>query len=281
MDDFEQQVAELERRWATEQRWRGVERTYSAADVLRLRGSVRIEHTLARRGAERLWALLEREEYVAALGALSGGQAVQMVRAGLQAIYLSGWQVAADANLAGHVYPDQSLYPANSVPGARPAPEQRAAAGRPDRVGRAPRRGRAPRLAGADRRRRRGRLRRPPQRLRADAGDDRGRRGRGALRGPARLGEEVRPHGRQGARADRRARADAERRPPRRRRRRRADHRRRPDRLARRDAAHQRRRRARPAASHGRALGRGLLLRAQRARGRDRPRRSPTRPTPT
>jgi len=116
MDDFEQQVAELERRWATEQRWRGVERTYSAADVLRLRGSVRIEHTLARRGAERLWALLEREEYVAALGALSGGQAVQMVRAGLQAIYLSGWQVAADANLAGHVYPDQSLYPANSVP---------------------------------------------------------------------------------------------------------------------------------------------------------------------
>ncbi len=102
--------------WATSPRWRGIARTYSAKDVVRLRGTVQEEHTLARRGAERLWHLLETEEYVAALGALSGNQAVQMIKAGLQAIYLSGWQVAADANLAGHTYPDQSLYPANSVP---------------------------------------------------------------------------------------------------------------------------------------------------------------------
>jgi isocitrate/methylisocitrate lyase len=102
--------------WATSPRWRGIERTYSAEDVVRLRGTVQEEHTLARRGAERLWQLLQIEDYVAALGALTGNQAVQMIKAGLQAIYLSGWQVAADANLAGHTYPDQSLYPANSVP---------------------------------------------------------------------------------------------------------------------------------------------------------------------
>jgi isocitrate lyase len=100
--------------WSGE-RWEGIERPYSVEDVRRLRGSVAIEHTLARRGSERLWRLL-REDYVAALGALTGGQAVQMVRAGLKAIYLSGWQVAADANLAGQTYPDQSLYPVNSVP---------------------------------------------------------------------------------------------------------------------------------------------------------------------
>src|SRR5438045_5565823 len=92
------------------------ERPYTPDDVERLGGTVRIEHTLARLGAERLRALLELEPYVAALGALTGGQAVQMVKAGLKAIYLSGWQVAADANLAGHTYPDQSLYPANSAP---------------------------------------------------------------------------------------------------------------------------------------------------------------------
>ena len=97
-------------------RWDGIERPYGQAEVDRLRGSVRIEHTLARLGAERLWELLQREPYVAALGALTGAQAVQMVKAGLQAIYLSGWQVAADANLSGHTYPDQSLYPANSAP---------------------------------------------------------------------------------------------------------------------------------------------------------------------
>jgi isocitrate lyase len=97
-------------------RWAGVHRPYSPADVERLRGSLLIEHTLARHGAERLWQLLHTRSYVAALGALSGNQAVQQVRAGLEAIYISGWQVAADANLAGHTYPDQSLYPANSVP---------------------------------------------------------------------------------------------------------------------------------------------------------------------
>jgi isocitrate lyase len=97
-------------------RWSGVERPYSNDDVERLRGRFQIEHTVARLGAERLWRLLHEEDYVAALGALTGGQAVQMVRAGLKAIYLSGWQVAADANLAGQTYPDQSLYPANSGP---------------------------------------------------------------------------------------------------------------------------------------------------------------------
>jgi isocitrate lyase len=103
--------------WAGDNdRWHGIVRPYVPDDVLRLRGSVQVEHTLARRGAERLWRLMRKDEYVAALGALTGGQAVQMVRAGLKAIYLSGWQVAADANLAGGTYPDQSLYPVNSVP---------------------------------------------------------------------------------------------------------------------------------------------------------------------
>src|SRR5438105_6174311 len=102
--------------WETDPRWSGIERNYSVADVQRLQGSVIVEHTLARRGAEKLWELLHTEEFVPALGALTGNQAVQQVRAGLKAIYLSGWQVAADANLAGQMYPDQSLYPANSVP---------------------------------------------------------------------------------------------------------------------------------------------------------------------
>jgi len=107
---------ELQRQWETDPRWNGIERTYSAEDVIRLRGSVQEEHTLARLGAERLWNLLHEEDYVHALGALTGNQAVQQVKAGLKAIYLSGWQVAADANLAGQTYPDQSIYPANSVP---------------------------------------------------------------------------------------------------------------------------------------------------------------------
>ncbi|MGW6845972.1 isocitrate lyase [Streptomyces sp. NPDC054958] len=107
---------QLKQRWATDPRWAGIERTYTAEDVVRLSGSVREEHTLARRGAERLWRQLHEQDYIHALGALTGGQAVQQVRAGLQAIYLSGWQVAADANQAGHTYPDQSLYPVNSVP---------------------------------------------------------------------------------------------------------------------------------------------------------------------
>ena len=110
------QVAELERRWATDPRWSGIKRDYTADDVVKLRGSVRIEHTLAKMGADRLWQLLQTEEYIFSLGALTGAQAAQMVRAGLKAIYVSGWQVAADANVAGQTYPDQSLYPSNSVP---------------------------------------------------------------------------------------------------------------------------------------------------------------------
>ncbi len=102
--------------WNNNPRWAGVQRNYSAEDVVRLRGTVAVEHSLARRGAERLWKSLHKEDFVNALGALTGNQAMQQVKAGLQAIYLSGWQVAADANVAGEMYPDQSLYPANSVP---------------------------------------------------------------------------------------------------------------------------------------------------------------------
>ncbi|HWD25274.1 MAG TPA: isocitrate lyase [Acidimicrobiales bacterium] len=113
---FQQQVDALNASWAAGKRWEGIERPYSAEDVIRLRGSFEVEHTVAQRGAERLWKLLQEEEYIRALGAMTGGQAVEMVKAGLKAIYLSGWQVAADANLSEQVYPDQSLYAANSVP---------------------------------------------------------------------------------------------------------------------------------------------------------------------
>ncbi|MFC7442743.1 isocitrate lyase [Laceyella putida] len=110
------EIAALEQDWNTNPRWQGIKRPYSAADVLKLRGSLMIEYTLASRGAKRLWELLHTEPHIKALGALTGNQAMQQVKAGLKAIYLSGWQVAADANLAGQMYPDQSLYPANSVP---------------------------------------------------------------------------------------------------------------------------------------------------------------------
>ena len=116
MTSISEQASQLQSQWQEDPRWAGVQRTYTAQDVIRLRGSVQEEHTLARLGAERLWRLLHREDYVNSLGALTGNQAVQQVRAGLKAIYLSGWQVAADANLSGQTYPDQSLYPANSVP---------------------------------------------------------------------------------------------------------------------------------------------------------------------
>ncbi len=112
----EESIRALEQDWADNPRWKGVRRTYSAADVVRLAGSVRVEHTLARRGAEKLWSLVNTEPFVNTLGALTGNQAMQQVKAGLKAIYLSGWQVAGDANIAGEMYPDQSLYPANSVP---------------------------------------------------------------------------------------------------------------------------------------------------------------------
>ncbi|PLP97731.1 isocitrate lyase [Cupriavidus pauculus] len=116
MTTRQQQIDALQKDWDTNPRWKGVQRHYTAEDVVKLRGSVQIEHTLARRGAEKLWHLLNTEPFVNTLGALTGNQAMQQVKAGLKAIYLSGWQVAGDANLAGEMYPDQSLYPANSVP---------------------------------------------------------------------------------------------------------------------------------------------------------------------
>lgn len=109
-------VEKLQEMWQNEERWSGVQRPYTAEEVIRLRGSIDIEHTLAKKGAEKFWDLLQNEAYVNALGALTGNQAVQQAKAGLKAVYLSGWQVAADANLSGNMYPDQSLYPANSVP---------------------------------------------------------------------------------------------------------------------------------------------------------------------
>lgn len=112
----QEKIQQLEQEWKTNLRWKGITRPYTAEEVVKLRGSYQIEHTLARLGAERLWNLLHSEEYVAGLGALTGNQAVQQVQAGLKAIYLSGWQVAADANMGECMYPDQSLYPANSVP---------------------------------------------------------------------------------------------------------------------------------------------------------------------
>ncbi|TXI74912.1 MAG: isocitrate lyase [Dokdonella sp.] len=116
MTTREQQIAELEKDWAENPRWQGINRGYSAADVVRLRGSFPIEYTVARRGAEKLWHLVNHEPYVNCLGALTGGQAMQQVKAGVKAIYLSGWQVAADNNSYAAMYPDQSLYPVDSVP---------------------------------------------------------------------------------------------------------------------------------------------------------------------
>src|SRR3990172_8678029 len=116
MPSRELEAQKLQKDWSETPRWRGIKRGYTAEDVIRLRGSLPIEHTLAKHGAERLWKLLEEEPFVNSLGAMTGNQAMQQVKAGLKAIYLSGWQVAADANVAGEMYPDQSLYPANSVP---------------------------------------------------------------------------------------------------------------------------------------------------------------------
>src|SRR5256714_8036888 len=112
----EKEVQALEREWSESSRWQGVKRGYGAADVVRLRGSVALEHTLAKRGAEKLWRLMHEKPYVHSLGALTGNQAVQQVKAGVPAIYLSGWQVAADANDSLQMYPDQSLYAVSSVP---------------------------------------------------------------------------------------------------------------------------------------------------------------------
>jgi len=116
MYDRSQEIRNLNHQWRHDPRWAGIERPYTAEDVVRLRGTLKVKHTFAEAGANRLWHLLHADDYVAALGALTGNQAMQMVKAGLKAIYLSGWQVAADANLAGQMYPDQSLYPSHSVP---------------------------------------------------------------------------------------------------------------------------------------------------------------------
>src|SRR5215212_6794400 len=115
-EQIKTEAAALQHRWQTDARWRGIERPYSAEEVIRLRGKIRDTHGFSRQAAERLWDLVTSEDYIGALGCLTGNQAVECVKAGLRAIYLSGWQVAADANLAGETYPDQSLYPANSVP---------------------------------------------------------------------------------------------------------------------------------------------------------------------
>ena len=130
--NYDLEAARLKKDWAENPRWKGIKRGYTAEDVVRLRGSIHIEHTLARRGAEKLWKLINEEPFVNSLGALTGNQAMQQVKAGLKAIYLSGWQVAADANIAGEMYPDQSLYPANSR-SARRAPDQQRAACVPTR----------------------------------------------------------------------------------------------------------------------------------------------------
>ena len=199
MSTRETEIRNLQKDWAENARWQGIKRAYSAEDVIRLRGSVAVEHTLARRGSTRLWELLHSEPFVNSLGALTGNQAMQQVKAGLKAIYLSGWQVAGDANLAGEMYPDQSLYPANSVP--QVVRRINNSLTRCDQVQWME--GKNPGDEGyidyfcAHRGGRRSRLRRRAQRLRTDEGHDRsGRLGR-ALRRPAGLGQEVRPHGRQ------------------------------------------------------------------------------------
>ena len=194
----------LEQRWSNDDRWRGVERRYGAEGVLRLRGSFIPEQSFARMGAERLWSELQGDVPVTALGTLTGNQAVQAARAGLHAIYCSGWQVAADANLAGEMYPDQSLYPVNSVPAL--VERLNNAFARLDQIESLEGRGGA-HWYSADRRRRRSGFRRPAQRVRADESDDRSRRRRRPLRRPAQLGEKVRPSWRQSADSDAASRA--------------------------------------------------------------------------
>ena len=166
-------AADLAKSWKTDPRWKGIQRPYTSEDVVRLRGTLPIEYTLARLGAERLWEMLNSEGYVNALGAMSGNQAVQMVAAGLKAIYVSGWQVAADANDAGQMYPDQSLYPADSVPNL--VRRLNNALLRADQIHHSEGKN-GIELVCPPRRRRGSRLRRHPECFRADEGDDRGGR---------------------------------------------------------------------------------------------------------
>ena len=159
---------DITRTWKTDARWSGIERPYTAADVERLRGTVHVEHSLARLGAERLWELMQIPHLRPALGAMTGNQAIEMVEAGLEAIYVSGWQVAGDANTAGQVYPDQSLYPADSCRSCAAASTTRCCAPTRSGTGRQERQA----LAGAAGGRRRSRIRRHAERLRADEGND-------------------------------------------------------------------------------------------------------------
>ena len=181
-------------------RFDGIKRPYSAAQVEKLRGSFPIAYTLAERGANKLWKLLHDEPFVNTLGAMTGNQAMQQVRAGLKAIYLSGWQVAADSNTASSMYPDQSLYPANAAPElCRRINRTLQRADQIEHSEGGAKRG----LVRPDRRRRRSRLWRTAQQLRDHEGVHRSRRLGRPLRGPAGFGKEVRPHGRQGSDPDR------------------------------------------------------------------------------
>src|SRR3990172_2972063 len=181
MSRKEQEAAQLKKDWSENPRWKGLKRGYTAEDVVRLRGSVKIEHTLAKLGAEKLWTLCRERPFVNSLGALTGNQAMQQVKAGVPAIYLSGWQVAADANDSLSMYPDQSLYAVTSVPTV------------------------VKRINNALQR---------AERLRVDEEPDRCRRLRGAFRRPVGFGQEMWSHGRQGARADARSGGEIGRRTP-------------------------------------------------------------------
>jgi hypothetical protein len=274
----EQQIAALEKDWAENPRWKGVKRGYSAADVVRLRGSLQIEYTLAKRGAEKLWDKVNggaKKGYVNAFGAITAGQAMQQAKAGLEAVYLSGWQVAADGNTSETMYPDQSLYAYDSVPTMvrrinntfKRADEIQWGRGiNPGRQG-------LHRLLPAHRGRRRSRLRRRAERLRTDEEHDRRRRRRRALRRPAGRRQEVRPHGWQGAGAHAGSLREADRRAFRRRRDGRAHHRAGPYRRRSRQPDHQRPRRQRQALPDRRAHAGRLLPRQERPGAGHQPRR--------
>jgi len=161
VDQRQKQIEQLEQDWIGNPRWAGLKRGYGASDVVRLRGSVHVEHSLAKRGAEKLWRMMHERPFVNSLGALTGNQAVQQVKAGVPAIYLSGWQVAADANDSLQMYPDQSLYAVSSVPTVVSASTMRSRAPTRSSGWKAP----ANWTITRDRRRRRGRLRRRAQRL--------------------------------------------------------------------------------------------------------------------
>ena len=260
MDKRQEEARKLERDWAQDPRWQGVKRGYSAADVVRLRGSIADRaHARAARRGEAL-ALMHERPFVHSLGALTGNQAVQQVKAGVPAIYLSGWQVAADANDSLQMYPDQSLYAVSSVPTV--VKRINNALARADQIQWMEGKGDIG-LLRTDRRGRRIGLRRRAERLRADEDDDRCRRRRRALRGPARLRQEMRPHGRQGAGAHAGSGAEAHRRAPRGRRDGRAHGAARAHRRGSRRHRHHRRRRERQAVPHRRAHFRGLLPHAQ------------------